>query len=174
MLGDVAPEDLVTPDGLRPGDAIVLSKGIAIEGTAILARERGTELEGLVPPDVLERAAAFLHDPGISVVPAARPKFTRPERRSTDTVSAFAANFVRVFVSETDTSTERGLATTLRLCAGTTLAPAGRFTILTSFSVKNCTATCAAPQSVLKAECLTASNVLRPPAVGAEVGSIGM
>jgi len=72
MLGEVAPEDLVTPDGLRPGDAIVLSKGIAIEGTAILARERGTELEGLVPPDVLERAAAFLHDPGISVVPEAR------------------------------------------------------------------------------------------------------
>jgi len=72
MLGEVAPEDLVTPAGLRPGDAIVLTKGIAVEGTAILARERGAELVGLVPPEVLERAAAFLHTPGISVVPEAR------------------------------------------------------------------------------------------------------
>lgn len=72
MLGEVAPEDLVTPEGLRPGDAIVLTKGIAIEGTAILAREMGSELEGLIPPAVLERAAGYLHDPGISVVADAR------------------------------------------------------------------------------------------------------
>ncbi|MGI6207983.1 MAG: AIR synthase-related protein, partial [Anaerolineae bacterium] len=72
MLGEVEPENLVTPEGLQPGDAIVLTKGIAIEGTAILARELGWQLEGLVPPEVIERAAGYLHDPGISVVADAR------------------------------------------------------------------------------------------------------
>lgn len=72
LLGEVTPDELVTPEGLRPGDAIVLSKGIAVEGTAILARERGDELEGLVPPPVIERAAGFLRSPGISVVPEIR------------------------------------------------------------------------------------------------------
>ncbi len=72
MLGEVLPDDLVTPDRLRAGDSIVLTKGIAVEGTAILARERGAELEGLVPHEVVERAAGFLHRPGISVVREAR------------------------------------------------------------------------------------------------------
>ena len=72
MLGEVEPEDLVTPDGLRDGDAIILTKGIAIEGTALMAREMAWQLEGLLPAPVLERAAAFLHHPGISVVADAR------------------------------------------------------------------------------------------------------
>ena len=37
--GEVAPEWLVRPDGARPGDAILITKGIAVEGTAIIARE---------------------------------------------------------------------------------------------------------------------------------------
>jgi hydrogenase expression/formation protein HypE len=72
MLGEVAPTDLVTPEGTRPGDAIILTKGIAVEGTALIAREMGHKLEGLLPTEVIERAARFLHDPGISVVPDAR------------------------------------------------------------------------------------------------------
>ncbi len=72
MLGEVEPEDLVTPEGLTPGDVIILTKGIAIEGTAILAREFGHALEGLLPAETLERAAGFLHHPGISVVADAR------------------------------------------------------------------------------------------------------
>lgn len=58
--------------GGRPGDVLLLTKGIAIEGTAILAREAGDRLAGAVDGDVLERARGFLHDPGISVVPEAR------------------------------------------------------------------------------------------------------
>ncbi|MGQ9553646.1 MAG: AIR synthase-related protein [Anaerolineae bacterium] len=72
MLGEVEPDALVTPEGLREGDAIILTKGIAIEGTALIAREMAWQLEGLVPAPVLERAASFLHDPGISVVADAR------------------------------------------------------------------------------------------------------
>ena len=69
MLGEVARAGLVTTAGARPGDVLVLTKGIAIEGTAVLAREAGEHLarRGLAP-DVVARAAAQLFHPGISVV----------------------------------------------------------------------------------------------------------
>ena len=68
MFGEVAPERLVRSDGARPGDALILTKGICVEGTAILAREAAGQLQGKVDAMLLERAAQFLHDPGISVV----------------------------------------------------------------------------------------------------------
>lgn len=68
MFGEVAPERLVRSDGARPGDALILTKGICVEGTAILAREASAQLQGSVDATLLERAAQFLHDPGISVV----------------------------------------------------------------------------------------------------------
>ncbi|MEJ5312163.1 MAG: AIR synthase family protein [Anaerolineae bacterium] len=68
MLGEVTPERLVRSDGARPGDALILTKGICVEGTAILAREAADRLCGKVETTLLARAAHFLHDPGISVV----------------------------------------------------------------------------------------------------------
>ena len=67
MLGDMAPEQLVRPDGAQVGDAVILTKGIAVEGTAIIAREKHTRLTGL-DPAWLRRCQSFLHAPGISVV----------------------------------------------------------------------------------------------------------
>ncbi|NLE45820.1 MAG: hydrogenase expression protein [Chloroflexi bacterium] len=67
MLGEVAPEDLVYPGDARPGDVLILTKGIAVEGTAIIARERSAALDGL-DEAFLARCREFLHDPGISVV----------------------------------------------------------------------------------------------------------
>jgi len=58
--------------GARPGDSIILARGVPIEGTAIIARERRQDLLARgVDPDLVDRAAHFLHDPGISVVRAA-------------------------------------------------------------------------------------------------------
>ncbi len=68
MLGEVAPDRLVRSDGTRPGDKLVLTKGIAVEGTAIIAQEVADRLRDALPADTLRRAAGFLHDPGISVV----------------------------------------------------------------------------------------------------------
>ena len=68
MLGEVAPERLIRSDGARPGDRLLLTKGIAIEGSAILARELAPQLRARVAADVLARAAGFLHTPGIRVV----------------------------------------------------------------------------------------------------------
>jgi hydrogenase expression/formation protein HypE len=73
MLGEVSRENLITSDGLQVGDRILLTKGMGIEGTALLARELADELEGYgVPRDVVERSAGFLKIPGISVLPEAR------------------------------------------------------------------------------------------------------
>jgi len=68
MFGEVAPDRLIRSDGARPGDALILTKGICVEGTAILAREAADQLYGKVEAPLLARAAQFLHDPGISVV----------------------------------------------------------------------------------------------------------
>jgi hydrogenase maturation factor len=73
MLGEVARDRLVTTAGARPGDALLLSKGVPLEGAAIIARERGAEVERRgVPREVVERARGLLRRPGISVLAEAR------------------------------------------------------------------------------------------------------
>jgi hydrogenase maturation factor len=67
MLGEVAPEKLVRPDRVQPGDVLILTKGVAVEGTAIVAREKAHELTG-VDASLLERSQSLLYRPGISVV----------------------------------------------------------------------------------------------------------
>ena len=71
MLGEVAPTRLVRKTRIAIGDLILLTRGVAIEGTAILAREKSERLRGRVDADLLARAARFLIEPGISVVSAA-------------------------------------------------------------------------------------------------------
>lgn len=73
MLGEVERERLVQPESAQPGDAVILTKAIAIEGTAVLAREARDRLASLgLGADVLDRASALLREPGISVVGEAR------------------------------------------------------------------------------------------------------
>ncbi len=73
MLGEAAPSETVKTSSATPGDDIILTTGIAIEGTAIIARESAPELlnAGLTTAEIA-RAAAFLDTPGISIVKAAR------------------------------------------------------------------------------------------------------
>ncbi len=68
MLGEVEKEKLVLASGLQVGDDIILTKGVAIEGTAIIARERSEMLKKHLDEPRIERAKAYLTDPGISVV----------------------------------------------------------------------------------------------------------
>ena len=73
MIGEVQREAMITTAGAKPGDLIVLSKGICIEGTSIIAREREGDLWSRgISKDLVERAQRFLFDPGISVVQEAR------------------------------------------------------------------------------------------------------
>jgi hydrogenase maturation factor len=69
MLGEAAPNGLVTKAGIRLGDAILLVKSVPIEGTALIAIEREAELlQRGYPGEMIARAQGFLKDPGISVV----------------------------------------------------------------------------------------------------------
>lgn len=73
MLGEVERERLITTGGAREGDSIVVTKGLAIEGTALLARDNSDELrQAGVEESVIARSAALLDSPGISVIPEAR------------------------------------------------------------------------------------------------------
>ena len=69
MLGEVDRDKLVRPDGGRAGDVLILTKGIAIEGTGLLAREAPERLAGLgVSRKDVQNAGRYILDPGISVL----------------------------------------------------------------------------------------------------------
>jgi len=68
MLGELDPGQLVRTGDAQVGDEILVTKGVAVEGTAIIAREMRDQLREQYSPDFLQRCERFLHDPGISVV----------------------------------------------------------------------------------------------------------
>jgi hydrogenase expression/formation protein HypE len=72
LLGEVARQELVTPRGARQGDVLLLTKGVPIEATALLAREFPERLGSLFTAEELAQAQRFLYDPGISVLREAR------------------------------------------------------------------------------------------------------
>jgi hydrogenase expression/formation protein HypE len=73
MLGEVVRAGLIRTSGAQVGDTLVVTKGIAVEGTALLAREAAAELGRRGVTDLaLRRASEFLFTPGISIVPEAR------------------------------------------------------------------------------------------------------
>jgi hydrogenase expression/formation protein HypE len=70
MLGEVDKARLVTTGGARPGDVLVLTKGVPVEGTSIIARVRAVELRARGYDDAwLARAHGMLAR--LSIVPEA-------------------------------------------------------------------------------------------------------
>ena len=73
LLGEVDKEKVILTSGAKSGDSIILTKGIAVEGTALLARETpGALLAAGVSQGTVDQAADLLFNPGISVVTEAR------------------------------------------------------------------------------------------------------
>jgi len=68
MLGEVEKDKLVVNAHAKPGDDLLLTKGIAIEGTAIIAREKAAVIKKEFGVRFLKRAQAFIDKPGLSVV----------------------------------------------------------------------------------------------------------
>ena len=66
MTGTVARSALIEKHAMTPGDRILVTKAVAVEGTAIIARERGAELlqRGL-EKEVLQRAQTLIEQIGI-------------------------------------------------------------------------------------------------------------
>lgn len=69
MLGEVARNGHLSSRDCRLGDVVLLAGQAPIEGASIIAREKRADLlaHGW-PIDEIEKAAAYLHDPGISIL----------------------------------------------------------------------------------------------------------
>ncbi|HBR17272.1 MAG: hydrogenase expression/formation protein [Deltaproteobacteria bacterium RIFCSPLOWO2_12_FULL_43_16] len=68
MLGEVKKNKLVTARGAQVGDAIILTKGIAIEATSIIAREKADALAAKFGQRFVSRCKNFIKKPGIGVL----------------------------------------------------------------------------------------------------------
>jgi len=67
LIGEVRKESLITPDGVQIGDDILLTKGIAIEATAILANDFESLLKNSLRSEEIITAKNYIFDPGISI-----------------------------------------------------------------------------------------------------------
>lgn len=70
MLGEAKKDRFVTTGGAQVGDHIILTKGVGIEGTGILASDLRNRLVDSVSEDILSSAVKLLDQ--ISVVPEAK------------------------------------------------------------------------------------------------------
>ena len=69
MLGEVTRDRLVKTGGALEGDSIVVTKGLAIEGTALLALERADDLRKVgISDDTITQCSNLLDGAGISVL----------------------------------------------------------------------------------------------------------
>lgn len=72
LLGECVSGEIITAAGARVGDAVLLTKGLAIEAVSILARERAGEIARRHGAPFLARCRRFLFRPGLSVLKEAR------------------------------------------------------------------------------------------------------
>jgi len=68
LLGEVEKDKLVLTSGAKAGDSIILTKGIFIEGTSIIAREKENILKDKgYSAEFIEKCKDYLYNPGISI-----------------------------------------------------------------------------------------------------------
>jgi hydrogenase expression/formation protein HypE len=69
MIGEVKKNRLVKTSGARSGDLLLLVKGVCIEGTSIIAREKEDELlERGIRLSLIRKAKRFIFNPGIDIL----------------------------------------------------------------------------------------------------------
>jgi len=63
LVGTVAKKNLIDKRNIRPGDSVLLTKAVAVEGTAIIAREFKDKLKDLDMSETeIEKCSGFLSD----------------------------------------------------------------------------------------------------------------
>jgi len=73
MIGEVKKDRLVQTSGAKEGDLLILAKGVCIEGTSIIAREKEKDLRKKgYPSSFIQRAKHFIFNPGIDVLEVAQ------------------------------------------------------------------------------------------------------
>ncbi len=68
MIGKIQKDKVICNTDAQVGDVILLTKGLAIEGTHVIYQEKQKELESKISSEFLKRMENFLKNPGISVV----------------------------------------------------------------------------------------------------------
>jgi hydrogenase maturation factor len=69
MIGEVRKDKLITTGGARTGDLLLLVKGVCIEGTSIMAREKEAELlRRGISSSLIRKAKKFIFNPGIDIL----------------------------------------------------------------------------------------------------------
>ncbi|WXG44906.1 MAG: AIR synthase family protein [Promethearchaeati archaeon SRVP18_Atabeyarchaeia-1] len=59
MIGEAQPGRIILSSGAKVGDSIIVTKSVALEGTAIIATDRYKELKGVVGSRLLKSAQGF-------------------------------------------------------------------------------------------------------------------
>jgi hydrogenase maturation factor len=73
MIGEVKKDKLVKTSGATAGDLLLLVKGICIEGTSVIAREKEAELlKRGISSSLIRKAKGFIFNPGIDVLRSAQ------------------------------------------------------------------------------------------------------
>lgn len=67
LIGEVMKDDFISPRGVNTGDKVLITKGIPIEATAIIASDFGSSLIEVLSTREIQLAKNYLHIPGISV-----------------------------------------------------------------------------------------------------------
>jgi len=116
MIGEVSKSRVVRKDAVRMGDRVLLTRGVAIEGTAILAREMRDLLVGRVDEATIDRAAGLLFEPGIGVTDAA--------------LAALEAGIVRAMHDPTEGGVQSGLAELAAACGASLRVHTDRIPVL--------------------------------------------
>ena len=65
-LGKAQKDRIVRSSGAKAGDDVIMTKWAGLEGTSIIASDKGKELEAVLTPEEIESARSFIHN--ISVV----------------------------------------------------------------------------------------------------------
>jgi len=72
LLGEAPPDRIFSPERIEPGDAIILTKGLAVEATSIIGREQAKILAQTFDAALAQNCRRYWRDPRISVLPEAR------------------------------------------------------------------------------------------------------
>lgn len=72
MIGVTDESGVLPSGGAKEGDVLILTKGICIEGAALIALERPEQAREILGDERWKRACGFLRQPGLSVVRDAR------------------------------------------------------------------------------------------------------
>jgi len=160
MLGEMEKADLVRTAGAEVGDHLILTKGIAIEGTAVLALEMGDRLEEQVGTEMVARGRRYLAEPGISVVPDAQVlcRTGRPHAMHDPTEGGLATGLWEMAQGSgkglvVDLAQVRQFPETVAFCQALDLDPLG---VLASGALL---VACAPDESVLMVEALAGESI---------------